>query len=118
MSRPRKRVLLHCQDEARRSVISFYLSNRGYVVQAGFSSEPPIPDLALIVDDPITGFKAAQMCDQVRAIPILVLACRQTRMDDFPVSASFLKWNSAPVEILDRVATCCARKRGPRGKQL
>lgn len=108
-------MLLYCQDDTRRSVLSFVIENRGYKVLAGFERDEDI-DLAVIVDDLTESETFAQLaCEYMPHLPTLVLIRHQVRDGrSYPACVAFVDNKIAIADLMERVRIIAARKRGPK----
>jgi hypothetical protein len=111
--RPKKSILLHCADPNRRRELTFVLHTRGYVVLAGISPYPPLPNVALVVDDLLAATETAHAIVDVHDVPILVLAHNIARLDAYP-PVQFLSNTSPAIEILESVRRAALKRRGAK----
>lgn len=113
MSRPKKVILLYCTCEARRRELSFMLTTRGYGVMAIVSPHPPLPDVAVFVDDMRPD--SVDICYMVPpAVPLLVILKPARFGLNYPVHAILLQHSTSMAELLEWVRIAVARKRGPK----
>lgn len=92
--RPRKYILLYCEDEHERSVLKLILQLRPYRVIAGISALPPLPALIIVLVIP---------CARYRTMP-----------DCYPCHAEVLRLNWTPAWLLERIHVLASRKPGPK----
>jgi hypothetical protein len=114
MTRAKKTIFLYCTNENRRRELSFQLQTWGLAVLGGLSSLPPIPDAAVVVDDPIG---AAEMVDAIAdahpGIPIVVLIRDVKHLPaGYPNAAHFVGIDAPAVMLLERVRHVLTQRRG------
>lgn len=123
--RPKKVILCVDDNEQELSVLKFMLSTNGYRVLATSNGQEAIElfketsvDLVL-ADHVMPQLSGDQLVDRLKQInplvPMVLLGDLQ-RMSGLAYAADLLlgKKQCSPMELLDRVKTMSARKRGPR----
>lgn len=117
--RPKKRILIACDDENHTSELRFLLHTKGYAVFAAESAEDAVAELAAASFEAVAiRWPLAGAADLVEAAldaftPSLVIAPREKRRPE--TLADAVLWGPTPTaDLLDRVKAVCARKRGPR----
>jgi hypothetical protein len=111
--RPKKTILLHCSDEVRCSLIRFVLQNAGYNVMACVSGLPPLPDVALFIDDAMLGTE--DLAHHVHPeVPLLVLLRKDRRGVNYPARAFLIPHPIDNAELLERIKLAVQRKSGPK----
>lgn len=112
--RPRKAILLFCDNEQERSVLTMTLELRGYRVLGGISSLPPIPLMAIVVDDRSlsTAFMAKKIGATNPSMPIVVIPCGNYRrlFIGYPMYCELLPATWTPATLLARVRLTMVRK--------
>lgn len=112
--RLRKSILLFCDAEQERSVLTMVLELQGYRVLGGISSHPPIPSLAIVVDDRSlsTTFMAKRIGASNPSMPILVIPCGNYRRlpAGYPMYCELLSATWTPTDLLARVRLIMVRK--------
>lgn len=116
--RPRKTILLYCQDENERSVLTLLLELHFYRIIGGISALPPLADLCIVVDD--RTLETVTMAEAIAALHpamhMLVIpakTCRTTPIC-YPAHAEVLRLKWKPEWLLERVMVLMARKPGPK----
>jgi hypothetical protein len=116
MSR-KKTILLYCEDEQERAVLSTLFWVRYYKVIGGLSAEPPIPDLAVVVDtrSHSTGKMAKAIKEFLPSIPMLVILDdnRNALPDGYPLDVELLPARTLPIMLLERLRVLLKRKHHP-----
>ena len=128
MAQPKKVILLVDDHEQALSVRKFLLETHGYRVLPALTphvalelAERALPggiDL-LLTDFVLPGMDGNELCRRVRAIRpetrTLIVSGLVTLADRVDAADAFLpKGACTSAEILDRVKSLCARKRGPK----
>lgn len=113
--RPRKKILLHCVDEDRRSVLAFVLDNRGYRVIAGLGRDEDIA-LAILVDDGAESEAFANIASEyMPELHAFVLIRHQVRgARAYPPCFAFVDNKVEISDLLERIRIVASRKRGPK----
>ena len=117
--RPKKRILLAASQEERAGVLRFVLETNGLAITitptAGDVIEllrGPAFDL-LVVDYPFDGCAAVLDAALNARTSSLVLAAREKQRPDCPAD-DFLIYPTSSSQLLERIKTMSAHKRGPR----
>jgi CheY-like chemotaxis protein len=124
--RPKKKILLVDRDGARLSVRRFLLNTRGYnVVSASSIKAAILKATSLQVDVVVTelnlgsedGRELVRLLNQGELRPPTILMSESVLAGAIahPADAFLSKESCGPVELLERVKTLVARKRGPKG---
>ena len=123
--RPKKMILCVDDNENELSVLKFMLSTNGYrVVSANSGSEAigifadSTPDLVLsdYAMPQMNGDQLVNRLKQISAhVPMILLGDPQKMGDQLHGADALLpKKSCSPQELLDKIRTMSARKRGPR----
>ena len=122
MSRPKKRILIVAENDVRASVLRMVLETRGYATAVAQSADEAWKMLAprgyelLLCDWPLAGIdrvmEAAHIVDV--DLPRMVLARGLKERPDTLQAEAVICGNAPMIEILERMRTLMARKRGPR----
>jgi two-component system response regulator CpxR len=123
--RPKKVILCVDDNEQELSVLSYILTINGYRVLAATSAKEAIPLFAentvdlVLADCAMPQMDGAQLVGRLKQIanhiPMILLGDAQKMGSDLhPADAMLAKRNCAPQDLLERVKTMSARKRGPR----
>jgi CheY-like chemotaxis protein len=123
--RPKKVILCVDDNEQELSVLSYILTINGYRVLSATSGHEAIPlftgnpvDLVL-ADFAMPQMDGTQLVGRLKQIaqhiPMILLGDPQKMGSDLHTADAMLaKRNCTPQELLERVKTMSARKRGPR----
>ncbi len=123
--RPKKVILCVDDNEQELSVLSYILTINGYRVLAATSAKEAIPLFAentvdlVLADCAMPHMDGAQLVGRLKQIahhiPMILLGDAQKMGSDLHAADAMLaKRNCAPQDLLERVKTMSARKRGPR----
>jgi CheY-like chemotaxis protein len=123
--RPKKVILCVDDNEQELSVLSYILTINGYRVLAATSAKEAIPLFAentvdlVLADCAMPQMDGAQLVGRLKQIanhiPMILLGDAQKMGSDLhPADAMLAKRNCAPQDLMERVKTMSARKRGPR----
>jgi two-component system response regulator CpxR len=123
--RPKKIILCVDDNEQELSVLAFMLATNGYKVLSATSGQEAINMFAgSAVDLVLTDFGMPQMNGNqlvarlkqiAQHVPMILLGDPQKMGGDIHAADALLaKKNCTPHELLERVKTMSARKRGPR----
>jgi hypothetical protein len=119
--RPRKSVLLYCADDDHRMELAFLLKNHGYSVLGGISDYPPVPRVALVIEDRTlaTAVAANAIADLLPEVPLLVLLApgRKVMPPGYPGNAQIIVNEESGIvhaTLLWRIYVAAKRKTGPK----
>ncbi|MGH9605817.1 MAG: response regulator transcription factor [Terracidiphilus sp.] len=123
--RPKKVILCVDKDEQDLSVLSFMLMTNGYRVLSALTAQEAIGIFAgtlidLVLADAampqMDGTQLVKRLKQINNYVPVILRGEPQAMDSgtFVADAMLAKRNCSPFELLERVKTMSARKRGPR----
>ena len=121
--RPKKKVLLVCDDPHTRSEWKFLLDTWGFLATAVGSYEAPM-QLRLASMDFFEVVLMVGMNKHVKAIEkqcemhpnLRFLGLADQELTSFLSETRWLPLKTPRIEVLDHIKICAARKRGPRKK--
>jgi CheY-like chemotaxis protein len=123
--RPKKVILCVDDNEQELSVLTFMLVTNGYKVLSALNGQEAIGMFAetsvdlVLTDFAMPQMNGSQLVDRLKQsaqhIPMILLGDPQRMGGDIHAADALLaKKNCTPQELLERIKTMSARKRGPR----
>jgi hypothetical protein len=119
--RPKKTVLLYCADDDHRMELAFLLRNHGYLVLGGISDYPPVPRVALVIEDRTlaTSAMARMIAKRLPEIPLIVVLApgRKVLPPGYPGTAQIIVSEESGLHhatLLYRLHVAAKRKTGPK----
>lgn len=112
--RPRKTILLYCDNDRRRMELAYVLRIRGgYLIEN--LDVPSTPDMALVVHGAAAEYACSHIGRRFPATPLMVVLPTSSRFLDYgQLGCTSLLKSESIVEILEWVRVIIARKRGPK----
>lgn len=123
--RPKKVILCVNHNEQELSVLKFMLSTNGYRVFAATSEQEAIGLFAgaqvdlVLADLALRQMGGKQLVERLKRmaphVPMILLGDQQAMSGEIHIADALLtKKSCSPQELLERIKTMSARKRGPR----
>ncbi len=115
--RPRKVVLLFCENEDCRRELRFVLEtwHRAVVCMNGLARAAGAVDCALVISNRVSGPAAAfDIAERDPELPLVVVMTRKNEHLCYPYHAKCLNPDAKMADVLEAIRIAVARKRGPK----